>query len=74
MTKIEIHYVNGEGVVYPTKKFYDDAYYLKDNYIQFDVASIKHAPDEYKMIVPFNNVASIKIWEESDKVNESKNK
>ena len=73
MTKIEVHYVDGDGIVYPAKDSYPIAekYYIQDGTIQFTTIAA-HTLIESEIIIPFNNVVSIKIWKEGDEVNESK--
>jgi len=74
MTKIEIHYVNGDGMIYSIKDdpIYAEKYWIKDGCISFDAVSA-HILDSYEMIIPFNNVMSIKVWKEGDNIDEGKN-
>ena len=84
MTKIEVHYVNGDGIVYHVVEpvVADRTYYVNPTYIEFKTVQARTLVTEdglTKMVaahimVPFNNVISIKIWEESDKANEGKDK
>ena len=71
MTRIEIRYVDKQkDMDYHIKDdpIYVEKYFLHDNCIQFNIT------EGCEVIIPFDNVLSIKVWEESDKVNESKNK
>lgn len=71
MTKIEVHYVNGDGIVYyvDSNSAYGSTYTVDTNCIRFrSVAS--QTLDISRVLIPFNNVVSIKIWEESDDVDE----
>jgi len=70
MTKIEVRYIDKQkDMVYSIKHdpIFVEKYCLQDNCIQFNCTS------GCEMIIPFNNVLSIKVWEESGKINESKN-
>ena len=75
MTTITIQYVNGKKGEFHVKKpiVADQMYYIEKTYIGFNAVYKPPLTSAY-VLIPFNNVASIIITEESDKKNESKNK
>lgn len=74
MTKIEVHYINGEYIYYRVKDpvVGDQMYYETNTSVEFKAVDA-HTLKPSTVIIPLNNVMSIKIWEEGDEVDEGKN-
>ena len=71
MTKIIVTYNDDTDVVYDlvSNTNYVEKYWLKDGCITFDCVD---EGKNYEMLIPFSNVYAIKIYEEDNKANESK--